>query len=144
MSELTWPLPKFYFTVEIDGTEMSFQSVEGLEAEVNVIEYRHSNSKEFSKIKMPGLTTYTNVTLKRGVFNGDVALYDWFSQIGQRSMERKTVLIKLMDETDAPALTWNLNNCFPVKFTPSELNSEDDGEPAIEELEIAFESFTQE
>lgn len=138
-----WPLPKFYFTVEIEGIGTTgFQAVEGLEAEVSIIEYRHSNSPEFSKIKMPGMKSYTNVTLKKGVFAGDSDVYDWFASIAMNTIARKTVIIKLLDETGAPALTWTLNNAFPVKITPSELNSEDDGEPAIEEVEIAFESFT--
>lgn len=66
-----WPLPKFYFKVEVDGLDAAFQEVSGLEAEAQVIEYRHSNSKEFSTIKMPGIKKYSDVTLKkRGICQG--------------------------------------------------------------------------
>lgn len=138
-----WPLPKFYFSVEVAGIgTMGFQAVEGLSAEVSLIEYRHSNSPEFSKIKMPGMKTYTNVTLKKGVFVGDSDFFDWFNSINMNTVQRKTVIIKLLDETGDPAMTWTLRNAFPVKYEPSELNSQEDGEPALESIEIAHEGFT--
>jgi len=56
-----WPLPKFYFSVPIDEIEYSFQEVSGLESETQVIDYRHGNSKQFSTIKMPGVSKISNV-----------------------------------------------------------------------------------
>ena len=138
-----WPLPKFYFMVEIEGVgSVGFQAVDGLSAEVTVVEYRHSNSPEFAKIKMPGMKKYSDVTLKKGVFQGDSDFYDWFDSIKLNTVLRKTVVIKLLDETGAPAMTWTLRNAFPIKVTPSGLNSEEDGAPAIEELVLAYEAFT--
>lgn len=138
-----WPLPKFYFEVEIGGdASLGFQAVEGLEVEVSVIEYRAGNMPDFHKVKMPGMKTYANVTLKKGVFSGDMVLWDWLSEIKMNLIERKDVLIKMLDADGTPLLTWALSKAFPVKFVPSELNAEDDGDPAIEELELAFESFT--
>lgn len=61
-----WPLPKFYFTVEIATlSEATFQEVSGLDVEAQIIEYRHGNSPDFSTIKMPGIKKYGNVTLKK-------------------------------------------------------------------------------
>lgn len=144
MADVSWPLPKFYFKVEIDDmdAELGFQAVEGLEAETTIIEYRHGNSPVFSKIKRPGLTTYNNVVLKKGVFTGDTNFYDWFQQIAiDRVYDRRVVTISLLDEEDTAVMVWELNNAFLVKLVPSELNSEDDGDPAIEEMEIAYETF---
>ena len=58
-----WPLPKFYFSVDIgDMTDLPFQEVSGLEVETEMIEYRHGNSPNHSKIKIarkgPMLKTY--------------------------------------------------------------------------------------
>ncbi len=42
----TWPMPKFRFEVDL-GTQLTgvaFQEVSGLDTEVQVIEYRKSNS----------------------------------------------------------------------------------------------------
>ncbi len=45
----TWPLPKFYFEVDL-GSELknvAFQEVSGMDVETQIIEYRASNSKLF-------------------------------------------------------------------------------------------------
>ena len=68
-----WPMPKFYFSVDIgDMTDLPFQEVSGLEVETEMIEYRHGNSPNHSKIKMPGLLKYADVTLKKGVFADEI------------------------------------------------------------------------
>ena len=47
----TWPLPKFYFNIDLgDGKKQGFSEVTGLESEVKPIEYRHGDSKVFSPI----------------------------------------------------------------------------------------------
>ena len=46
-----WPLPKFYFKVEVDGgITASFQEVSGLDTETDVTEYRHGDSPDFTSI----------------------------------------------------------------------------------------------
>ena len=73
----TWPLPKFYFSVQLgDDKDVTFQEVTGLETETKVIEYRHGNSPIFSPIKMPGLDSVGNVTLKKGIFAKDAKFFD--------------------------------------------------------------------
>lgn len=100
-----WPLPKFYFQVNIGDTNGSFQEVSGLDVEAQVIEYRHGNSPEFSTIKMPGIKKFSNVTLKKGVFKDDTSFWDWFNKIQMNTIERLTVTISLLDETGAPVQT---------------------------------------
>ena len=42
-----WPLPVFYFKVEIGSLgEIAFKEVSGMDAEAQVIEYRHGNSPQ--------------------------------------------------------------------------------------------------
>ena len=44
------------FKVEIGSLkEIAFKEVSGLDAEAQIIEYRHGNSPQFSTIKMPGI-----------------------------------------------------------------------------------------
>ncbi|MEG1556723.1 MAG: phage tail protein [Bacteroidales bacterium] len=136
-----WPLPKFYFQVKIGDAEMNFQEVSGLDAEAQIIEYRHGNSPVFSTIKMPGIKKYGNVTLKKGVFVKDNGLWDWFSKIKLNTIERKNVVINLLDESGAPTMVWTLNNAWPTKITGTDLKS-DGNEVAVESLEIAHEGLT--
>ncbi|MCC8019249.1 MAG: phage tail protein [Rikenellaceae bacterium] len=135
-----WPLPKFYFQVKIDNTEITFQEVSGLDMEAQVIEYRHGNSSEFSTIKMPGLKKSGNVTLKKGVFKGDNFLWTWFAEVKLNTIERKTVVISLLDELNKPTMVWTLKNAWPTKITGTDLKS-DGNEVAVETLELAHEGI---
>lgn len=136
-----WPLPKFYFSVKVEGLDASFQEVSGLDIEAQVIEYRHGNSPEFSTIKMPGIKKSSNVTLKKGVFKGDNKFWDWFSQIKMNTIKRQAVVISLLDEAGAPTMVWTLNNAWPTKITGTDMKS-DGNEVAVETLELAHEGIT--
>ncbi len=136
-----WPLPKFYFKVKIADQEVSFQEVSGLDIEAQVIEYRHGNSPEFSTIKMPGIKKSSNVTLKKGVFKSDNAFWNWFNQIKMNTIERKAVIISLLDEAGNDTMVWTLKNAWPTKITATDLKS-DGNEVAVETLEIAHEGIT--
>lgn len=136
-----WPLPKFYFLVEIAKLSANFQEVSGLEIEAQVIEYRHGNSPEFSTIKMPGIKKFGDVTLKKGVFKGDNKFWDWFNTIKMNTIERQPVTIKLLDEAGTPTMTWALKNAWPSKITGTDLKS-DGNEVAVETLVITHEGLT--
>jgi len=139
--DTTWPLPKFYFSVQFgQGLTASFQEVSGLDSEAKPIEYRHGNSPVFTPIKMPGLGKVGNVTMRKGIFVSDTALWDWFNQIKLNTIARQTVVVSLLDETGAPKMVWTLNNAFPIKVTGTDLKSEGN-EVAVESLDIAFETM---
>ena len=136
-----WPLPKFYFSVDIgSATDLPFQEVSGLEIDTDPIKYRHGNSTSFSEIKMPGVIKYSDVTLKKGVFATDNQFYEWISAIKLNTYTRLTVVIRLMDETNTPRMTWTLTNAFPIKITPTDLKS-DANEAAVESLVLAHEGL---
>lgn len=140
-NDKVWPLPKFYFMVKIADQEVPFQEVSGLDIEAQVIEYRHGNSPEFSNIKMPGIKRSSNVTLKKGVFKGDNSFWDWFNRIKLNTIERKTVVISLLDEKGEPAMTWTLKNAWPTRITGTDMKS-DGNEVAVETLELSHEGIT--
>lgn len=142
-----YPLPKFHFQVDWNGTKMSFSEVSGLTAEVEVIEYRHGDSPEYHKIKMPGMRKYGNVTFKRGTVKSKNDYFEWWqktrmfqegSSIG--SQYRTTVTISMLNEEHQPIVTWTLTNAFPTKVQPSDLKA-DGNEVAIETLEVAHEKM---
>lgn len=137
-----WPLPKFFFKVDLGNgsSDVPFHEVSGLETETQVIEYRAGNNKVFSTIKMPGLGKVSNVTLKKGIFVKDNKFFDWYSQIKMNLMKRSTVVIKLCDEGGNPTMTWTLNNAWPCKIQGTDLKA-DGNEVAVETLEIAYETL---
>jgi len=138
----TWPLPKFYFNIDLgDGKKQGFAEISGLESEVKPIEYRHGDSPVFSPIKMPGLRSVGNVTLKKGVFTKDSIFWDWFNKAQLNIIKRMTVVINLLDEKASPKMTWTLTNAFPSKVTGTDMKS-DSSEVAIESIEITYETLT--
>ncbi|MCC5613263.1 phage tail protein [Nostoc sp. CHAB 5834] len=140
--DTNWPLPKFFFIIDLgETTDVPFQEVTGLQTETQVIEYRAGDSKVFSTIKMPGLTKFSNVTLKRGVFAKNNTFFNWYSKIKLNAIKRETVVIKLLDEGGNPTMVWTLHNAWPCKIQGTDLKS-DSNEIAVETIEIAFETLT--
>jgi phage tail-like protein len=136
----TYPLPKFHFRVEWGGSTIGFSEVSGLNIENKLIEYRDGASLEFSKIKMPGMREFSNITLKRGVFKGNNEFHGWLNTIALNQVERRDITISLLDENHEPTVVWKIKNAFPVKIQSTDLKA-DGSEVAIEQLDIAHEGL---
>ncbi|KAA5548447.1 phage tail protein [Adhaeribacter rhizoryzae] len=137
-----YPLPKFHFEIEWGGTKIGFTEVTGLDKQVEVIEYREGQSRSYSKTKQPGLQKYSNITMKRGTFEGKTDYYDWLKEVDMLgNTKRRDITIKLLNENHAPVFTWKALNAFPVKVQASDLKA-DGNEVAIETIEIAHEGLS--
>ena len=137
----TYPLPKFHFSVDWGGTNIGFSEVSGLNIENKPIEYRDGVSPEYSKIKMPRMTEFGNITFKRGVIKGDNEFYQWLDTISLNKVERRDLTLSLLNENHEPVVTWKIKNAFPVKVTSTDLKA-DGSEVAIEQLDVAHEGLT--
>jgi phage tail-like protein len=127
--------------VDWKGAKISFTEVTGLVMEREKIEYRHSDSLDFSKISMPGLVKLSNITLKRGKFEGDFDFNTWLDDIANERIEnRRDVTIRLLNEKHQPVAAWTALRCFPVKVTAPDLKS-DANEIAVESIEVAHEGL---
>ncbi len=136
-----YPIPRFHFQVDWGGAKISFTEVTGLVMEREKIEYRHSDSKDFNKISMPGMVKNSNITLKRGKFEGDFDYNEWFDAVANdRVGNRRDLTIRLMNEKHAPVAAWTATRCFVTKLTAPDLKS-DANEIAIESIEVAHEGL---
>jgi phage tail-like protein len=140
---MAYPLPKFHFLVKWDpGVRAGFTEVTGLDMQIEAIEYREGNSPEYSKIKMPGMRKFSNITLKRGTVAGDSDFYKWVQNINLNvAVERRDITISLLDETHAPVMSWKAKQAFPIKLAASDLKA-DGNEVAIESIELAHEGLS--
>lgn len=133
------PVVNFNFKVEWGGTRIGFQEVSGLKMENEVLEYREGSSKDYSTTKIPGLTKYSNITLKRGIFLGDNELYDWWKTVHDSEF-RKDIIISQLNGSFEPIIVYKIRSAWPVKFESSNLNAIHSG-IAIESLEITHEGI---
>jgi phage tail-like protein len=136
----TYPLPKFHFQVQWGGERIGFTEVTGLDMQVEAIEYREGSSPEYSKVKMPGMHKFSNLTLKRGSIAGDSDFYKWVNEISLTKVTRRDIVISLLNETHAPVMSWKAKQAFPVKLQASDLKA-DGNEVAIETIELAHEGL---
>ena len=139
MSE--YPLPKFHFQVEWNGSKVGFTEVTGLEVETEMIEYRNGDSKEYSKLRLAGLRKYANISLKRGTFASDNEFFEWWKTgalLGE--VERRDVTISLLNEAHEPVVVWKAKRAWPIKVTATDLKA-DGNEVAIESMELVHEGL---
>jgi phage tail-like protein len=136
-----YPIPRFHFQVKWGGAKIAFTEVTGLVMEREKIEYRHSDSLDFNKIAMPGMAKNSNITLKRGKFEGDFDFNTWLEEIAnERVDKRRDLTITLLNEKHNPVAAWTATRCFPVKVTAPDLKS-DANEIAVESIEVAHEGL---
>ena len=105
-----YPLPKFHFQVDWGGTKIGFSEVTGLDVETEIIEYRDGASPDYSKVKMPGMQKYANLTLKRGLFASDNEFYEWWNTVSLNKIERRDLTVSLLNESHEPVMVyWKAN-----------------------------------
>ena len=151
---LAYPLTKMNFLVTVDGVSgtAAFSEVTGVEATVDVIEFRQGNANSLSPVKIPGLVKHGNVTLKFG-YTLDSAFKTWIQECVSESrgeMPRNNVQIEMIDinggtpptatETVTGTRVWTLTNACVSKYNAPALDAKT-SDVAIESVEIAYEEL---
>lgn len=140
MAAVVYPMVGYHYAVSAGFAQISFSEVSGLDIETEPIEYRGGASREFNKIKMPGMRKFSNVTLKRGIVAGDNELYQWFNTVSLNTIERRDITISLLDQNHLPVVNWKIKNAFPTKVQGPALKA-DGNEVAIETVELCHEGI---
>ena len=134
------PVLGYNFAVEISGLIVGgFSEVSGLQAEVEVQEYREGGVNQYIH-KRAGPTKYpSNLVLKKGI--GDsTALWKWYCDVIGGTVQRKMVDVVLMTSSGDEKRRWKLQNAYPVKWTGPDMKATA-SEVAIETLELAHEGL---
>lgn len=154
-----YPLTKMNFVVvaqDVAGVA-AFTEVTGIEATVDVVEFRQGNAASLAPVKIPGLVKHGNITLKMGYVSGQ-GFKDWVmdcvSDTRPVAVKRLTVTIELIDISEkkapqSPVIAtntaehkiWTLKNAWVAKYTGPDLNASV-SEVAIETMELAYEEIT--
>ncbi len=131
------PSGNYNFLIEIDGiTRAAFQECSGFDSTIDVIEHREGGENTTLR-KLPGMTKYSNITLKWGVTD-DMDLYKWHRQAVLGRLERKNGSIVLLDRAGEETARWNFMRAWPTKYDGPDFNAEGN-DVAIETIELAHE-----
>jgi len=133
------PFASFNFKLEIAGiTVAGFSECTGLNSEQNVIDYREGQ-EIITPRKLPGLTKFGNITLKRGI-TVDKTIFQWRKTITDGDIERKNLSIVLQNEKHDEVVRWNVVNAWPSKYVAPDLKATAN-EIAIETVELTHEGL---
>ncbi len=129
------PYTAFNFSVEIHGLIVGgFSEVSGLQAETETEEY-HEGGLNNCVHKLPKVTKYSNLVLKRGIIDS-TKLWDWYQSVIAGQIQRYNGSVILLDSTGNEKKRWNFDGAYPVKWVGPDLKG-DSNTVAIETLELA-------
>ena len=132
------PYAGYNFSVELDGiTRAGFRECSGVETSQDAGEYREGTDRNLAVRKIPGLNTYSDITLSRG-FTSDSKLWEWREKAMKGGVERHDISITLLDDQGNARITWNLFDCWPRSWSGPSLSASSN-EVAIEQLTLSCE-----
>lgn len=136
-----YPIPVFHFSVSFGADNIGFSEVSGLSQEIQAIEYRDGlMSGNTLPLKRPGLKKSGNITLKRGMVTQNNDLYNWLNNSGNPNVERRDLIITLLNDENSPVFVWKIAQAWPTKCEGPGLKASGN-EIAIESIELVHEGI---
>jgi len=145
MSGLANPRKNFRYILEIDGINMFLiQEVQAPDVEYAKIE--HGAPANIPNAKTPGRMKVGDLVVKKlcPATQADTWAWDWFAEgvAGIRKDFIKTGFLKhLANDGVTTIQTFFLGDIWPMKISPSNLNSNGDGENFIETVTFATQFY---
>ena len=128
------PLRGFRFLVEIEGIASGgFARVKGLSREVRHESYREGGVNDYEH-KLITQVSYPTLVLERGLALDD--LWRWAQAVADGEVQRKTIWLRLQDESGAKLWAWQIEYALPVKWSASDMDASS-SQVVMESLELA-------
>jgi len=140
------PFRAFNFAVEInrgqDGEALvggAFAECDGLEMTMDVKTIREGGSND-RQIRLNGPVSFGTLSLKRGM-TPNFSLWKWFRDtVADPRLRADVEVVVLGMDHEKELARFILTRCMPAKLKAPSLNAKD-GQIAIEELQIAYETL---
>lgn len=142
MAERIDPYRNYNFALELDGVTLGyFTDCTGFGASTDPIEH-NEGGRNFSTLKIPGKTKYSNIVLKWGLTDSR-ELWDWYQDIINGNIKRKngSIVVYGVDGV-TEKVRWNFVSAWPAKWDGPDFSAKGN-EIAIETLELAHEGITR-
>lgn len=146
---MTPPLPLlgFSFAVQFsgigNGPDNAFTELSGLTTEFEIERMNEGGENRFAH-QLPGQIKYTNLVLKRGIFQISSPLREWCVETFENGLSKRIEVrdldVMLLDEEGNPAVVWSVSEAWPVKIETGAFHATEN-EVAVETLEFAYSRF---
>jgi phage tail-like protein len=138
------PIRGFRFTAEFTGLgTASFKSVEGFRVETATTEYREGAFGRLTVRKLPGLVTFSDITLVKGLYS-DPELYRFFSSyLEGTTLSPVDAKIRAYDNAGIITASWAVRHAWPISYESGGLNA-DSSDVIVETLVLVNEGVFRE
>lgn len=128
------PLRGFRFLLEMKGiTSGGFARIKGINREVKHESHREGGVNDYEH-KLVTQVSYPVLVLERGLALDD--LWTWAQSAADGNIERRTLRIRLQDESGGAAWAWEVAHAIPVRWMIADLDAQAPN-IAMETLELA-------
>lgn len=137
------PIRGFRFTVNFQGLgTSSFRTIQGFSSEVGVTEYREGGFGRLTVRKLPGLLTYGDITLEKGLYQNPL-LYNYFNSFLEgETFAPVNATITVFDNAGEATASWQVINAWPSRYESGGLDATS-GEVLVETLTMQHEGITR-
>lgn len=141
MSGAADPYRNYRFNVEIDSLIVGgFSEVEGLERELQTVEYEEGGRNDFTHAFPDRMSTPT-ITLRRGLADSDV-FWNWIQDVKYGTVERRNGRIVVLDLSGREVWGWEFREAYPVRWSGPDLQA-DQGAVAVETVELTHRGLSK-
>ncbi len=134
------PYGGFNFTVVVEGSEpAAFSTVDRADRRNRRrrIPRRQRPHQPAAAGRGPDQVHEPGAEARRGQL---ARLWEWFDQVRQGTLDRRNIVVTLLNEERQPVVVWKLRRCLPIKYVGPTLSAAE-SDVAIEEIELAVEGL---
>jgi len=116
--------------------DIRFQKVSGLSAEVKTQGLVEGGQNLYTH-RLPTRVDYNNLVLERGMVIGSLLNLEFNEVLSLFKFRPSNVMVTLFGDDKTPLAAWLFLKAFPVKWSTSNLDAEDEG-LVIDTMELAY------
>jgi phage tail-like protein len=135
-----YPITAFRYMAKIGDAEIAFSEISGLNIGYEASEYKEATANGVVTTQVVGQRDVPTITMKRGLFEKSLELYDWLNGMHTDDFTKKDIIISLLNNTNNAVMTWTIANAFPMKFEGPSLDAKSN-DISFQSLEVKGDSL---
>ena len=130
-----YPITAFRYTAKIGDDDIAFSEIAGLNIGYESTEYKEATTTGVRTLQVVGQRDVPTVTMKRGIFENSLDLYDWLNSMHTDDFTKKDIIISMLNNNNEAVITWKITNAFPTKFEGPSLDAKSN-DVSFQSLEV--------